>query len=264
MKDRLTEWLEDVERRWQTVPKAQIDSEKFKHLGIICDGNRRAARARGLEPHLGHQIGVEVIKGIARAGRKWDIKALTFWVWSTENWSRDTFQTNFVMSLAADNLSRTDFQKELQENMVCFRQIGRRDRLPPLLQEILLNLERQTQQHDRFFLNLALDYGGVDEMSRAVLKMFLNHLQGNFDPAKLQDRPETIYQYLDSFGQPLPDLVIRTGNTRGEVPHTSGFMPLQTAYAGWEFIPTLFPDMTPKRLLSSVNRFLDYERRKGK
>lgn len=264
MKDRLTEWLEDVERCWQTVPKAQINPEKLKHLSIICDGNRRAARARGVEPYLGHQVGVEVIKGIARAGRKWDIKALTFWVWSTENWSRDTLQTDFVMGLAKDNLSRADFQQELQENSVHFRQIGRRDRLPTPLQEILLDLERRTQTHDRFFLNLALDYGGVDEMSRAVLRMFLKHLQGSFDPAKLQDKPETIYQYLDTFGQPLPDLVIRTGNVTGEIPHTSGFMPLQTAYAGWDFIPTLFPDMTPKGLLSSVNRFLGYERRKGR
>ncbi len=255
MGEALNEWIEHVDKNWRSIPSAEIDPKKLQHLGLICDGNRRAARVRGLEPFLGHQVGVEVIKGVARAGRKWNVKALTFWVWSTENWNRDSQQTDFVMNLAADNLGREDLLREFTENGVRFRQIGRKENLNPKLGDVIYRLEDSTIDNKNFYLNLALDYGGLDEVSRAIFQMTKDQWQGD---------AKSIYDYLDTAGQPLVDLVVRTGNNKGEVPHTSGFMPLQTAYAGWDFVPTLFPDLTPRRLLGSVDRFLGYDRRMGK
>lgn len=264
MKRDLEGWLDQIEKKWQEIPEADIDTSKLQHLALICDGNRRAARARGLQPYLGHQVGVEVIRGVARAGRAWNISALTFWVWSTENWSRDKSQTEFVMDLAASNLGREDLKAELQDNEVRFKQLGRRDRLGSKLRQVIDKLEELTQSNTRFHLNLALDYGGVDEVARAMSRILLASKQGEFDLSALLKDPRLIYKHLDTEDQPLPDLVVRTGNASGEIPHTSGFMPLQTAYSTWEFLPVLFPNLTPQILLRSVNRFLNYDKRRGR
>lgn len=249
----LENWLEQTEAKWQNPPDFELDKSKLKHLAIICDGNRRAAQQLNLNPYFGHRVGVKTIRGIARACRKWDIDILTFWVWSTENWGRDKNQVKFVMNLAQESLSEDNLLNELIDDQVKFMHIGRKDRLPNKLKEILDELEANTRKFSKYKLNLALDYGGVDEMNRAVEKMLLNNA-----------RPEKLFDYLDTAGQPLPDLVIRTGMDDNEIIHTSGFMPLQTAYSGWIFLNDLFPNLTPESLLSAIKTFVNYQRRNGK
>ena len=85
---KLNQWLEEIKARWEKSPDFKIAQGKLRHLAIICDGNRRSARARGLDPYFGHRAGIEVIQGAARVCRKWGVKTITFWVWSTENWER--------------------------------------------------------------------------------------------------------------------------------------------------------------------------------
>jgi len=97
-------WVSAIENQWRTIPEFSVDRERFKHLAIICDGNRRAASERGLHPWCGHRAGIEVIKGVMRASKEWGIGYLTFWTWSTENWGREREQVDFVMNLAAKNL----------------------------------------------------------------------------------------------------------------------------------------------------------------
>jgi len=159
----LEAWLSEIEVCWQKIPEFKIDPEKLRHLAIICDGNRRAAQERGLHPYLGHRAGVEVIKGIVRATRDWNIRTLTFWVWSTENWAREREQVDFVMGLAEKFLPPKEFLEELKEHEVKFTHLGRKDRLPPPVLKTLEDLERQTANFGRYHLNLAMDYGGLDE-----------------------------------------------------------------------------------------------------
>lgn len=249
----LKRWLEQTEATWQNLPDFDVDQNKLQHLAIICDGNRRAAQQLGLNPHFGHRVGVEAIRGIARAARKWGIDTLTFWVWSTENWNRDKDQVGFVMNLAQEFLSKEDLLHDFQRNRVRFTHLGRKDRLPARLKDLLDSLETSTEGFSDYRLNLALDYGGVDEIERAVGKMTLSGAN-----------PGTIFDYLDTARQPLPDLVIRPGADGNELIHTSGFMPLQTAYSCWMFLPDLFPNLTPETLLSSIRTFTDYQRRRGK
>jgi len=147
---------------------------------------------------------------------------------------------------------------------VKFTHLGRKDRLPRPVREALEDLERQTASFTRYNLNLAMDYGGIDEMARAVARMFKELKQGIFNPEMIKRNPQAILGFLDTANQVLPDLVIRTGVKEGEIPHTSGFMPLQTAYAGWVFLPDLFPDLTPQTLLQPIKDFINYERRLGK
>lgn len=260
----LDTWLAEIAVRWQDIPEFQVDPEKLRHLAIICDGNRRAAKERGLHPYLGHRVGVEVIRGIARAGREWGIKTLTFWTWSTENWGREQEQVAFVMGLAEKFLPEKEFLEELWQNQVKFTHLGRKDRLPSAIRAALEKLERETAHFERYHLNLALDYGGLDEVARAFLRMFEAFQRGTFNPEILQRTPQAILGFLDTANQELPVLVIRSGVKKGEVAHTSGFMPLQTPYAGWVFLPDLFPNLTPQTLLEPIKDFIEYERRMGR
>lgn len=258
------EWITQIESSWQTLPEFEVDPEKLKHLAVICDGNRRAAQALGLHPWDGHRAGTEVIKQIARAGREWGIRTLTFWTWSTENWEREEKQIEVVMGLAANNLPDPRLLEEFKKEEVKFTHLGRKDRLPEEVQLAINHLESQTAKFDRYYLNLAMDYGGLDEVGRAIGKMFEAFGKRTFNPEIVKKTPQAILGFLDTAGQVLPDLVIRTGAKAGEVPHTSGFMPLQTTYSGWVFLPDLFPNLTPQALLAPIQDFIEYERRFGR
>lgn len=258
-------WLSEIELRWGQVPKFTVDPEKLKHLAVICDGNRRAALARGLPELFGHRAGVEVIKGIARAGREWGIHTLTFWVWSTENWQRDREQIDYVMGLAQGHLSQAGFLKELRKSRVRFIHLGDIRGLPDGIADTLVGLEEATRDFGDFRLNLAMNYGGVDEVTRAIYRMSVTAQIGGLGSGTLFDNSrEVLAKFLDTAGQPNPDLVIRTGMGEGEMFRTSGFMPIQTEYSVWDPIPDFFPNLTPERLLRSIGNFLGYQRRLGR
>ncbi len=261
---KLDQWLEEAKLRWGEAPGFKIPSGKLKHLAIICDGNRRAAQSRKLNPYFGHRVGIEVIRGVAKACRQWGLKTLTFWVWSTENWEREEKQVKYIMNLAARFLVDSDLRREIIENKVKFTQIGCRDRLPSKVKEALANLEEETKSFANYRLNLAMDYGGLDELARAINRIGKKAKKEKLIFEKICRNPQLIFDYLDTANQALPDLVIRTGTGLGELPHTSGFLPLQTAYACWSFSPVYFPDLSPLDLLSEIKKFLSYQRRLGK
>jgi len=261
---KLNQWLEGIKSKWEKAPDFKVPQEKIKHLAIICDGNRRAAKQQGLNPYFGHRAGVETIQGVARTCRNWGIKTLTFWVWSTENWEREEKQVKYVMDLAARFLADSQLWREIVENKVKFTQIGRRDRLPAKIKETLVSLEEETKNFSDYRLNLAMDYGGLDEIGRAIAKIIMVTHKSEDILEKITKNPQLIFNYLDTAGQALPDLVIRTGVSRGELPHTSGFLPLQSAYACWSFLPIHFPNLSPQDLLLEIQNFLSYRRRFGR
>lgn len=261
--DLVREKLNEVNSRWNIPTDFKVSPNGVKHLAIICDGNRRAAEDWKVPAFLGHRVGVESIKGIAKATRTWGIDAVTFWVWSTENWSRDSEQVEFVMQLAERFLPQEELRNQLTQDRVRFTHLGRKDRLSPTLKAAIENLEGTTKDFDQYNLNLALDYGGLNEMTRAIRRMFDRFIDGKFDPSTLGNNENIMYDYLDTRGQSCPDLVIRTGVNSGEAPHTSGFMPLQTAYSGWDFIEDHFPNITPDTIIGSIKRFEGYKRRFG-
>lgn len=258
------EWLSIVSEAWTNIPDFLVDTDKLKHLAVICDGNRRAATTKGLPPWDGHRAGVEVIKGIMEAGEDWGIKHLTFWAWSTENWKRDKAQVSFVMNLAARYLRDDEAVGALLKHESKFTHFGRKDRIPPDVRLAIEELENKTSGFGERYINLALDYGGLDEAARALIKLSEWMKEGKLSADDLMINPGLVLGFLDSGDQPAPDLVIRTGMPAAEIPRTSGFMPLQTAYSGWKFIPELFPDLTPEVLSDCIKDFLGYEKRMGK
>lgn len=258
------EWVAQIESAWKAIPEFEVDPEKLRHLAIICDGNRRAARERGFHDWDGHRAGVELIRQIARAGREWGIRTLTFWTWSTENWGREKKQTEVIMGLAAQHLPDPQLLEEFKKEKVRFTHLGRKDRLPERVRSAIEHLEEETRKFDRYQVNLAMDYGGLDETARAIGKIINGVQKGTLDFQIIQENPQVILGFLDTANQALPDLIIRTGTEEGEISHTSGFMALQSSYAGWTFLPDLLPDLTPEALLQSITEFSEYKRRMGR
>jgi undecaprenyl diphosphate synthase len=229
-----------------TLPKGTLVPN---HIAIILDGNRRWARARGLHPWEGHRKGFEAAKIIANASRGLGIHTTTLWGFSTENWDRSPKEIKQIMKLLHQFI--VEFEKEAKKDQVRLVHLGRKDRLPKDLVKALINLENITRDHKKHVLNIALDYGGANEIVRATQKIIKEGIRAEKVNEKL------FANYLDTGDQPYPlvDLFIRPSGEQ----RTSGLMPLQMAYAEIYWEEDTLPDMTPAKLKEAI---IDYSRRR--
>ena len=226
-----------------------------EHVAIIMDGNGRWATNRGWPRLVGHRKGAERVKEIVHCAPDLGIRWLTIYAFSTENWKRSTEEVLGLMSIFARYIQRE--ADRLASEGVRMRFIGDRSRLDPKLQRLMSGIEARTAGFSRLNLTVAINYGGRDEILRAVNAIALDVAEGRL---KASDVDETAFTCrLDTDDLPDPDLVIRTsGETR-----TSNFLPWQAAYAEYEFTETLWPDFTPQELAKIVARFGNRERRYG-
>lgn len=225
------------------------------HIAIIMDGNGRWATNRGWPRLVGHRKGAERVREIVKACPGLGVRWLTLYAFSTENWKRSTEEVLGLMAIFARYIERE--ADRLAKAGVRLRFIGERGRLDPKLQRLMAGIEARTAGNDRLNLTVAVNYGGRDEIVRAVRKLAEAAAAGVLDPAHLTEA--AFAGHLDTAGLPDPDLVIRTsGETR-----TSNFLPWQASYAEYEFTPTLWPDFTPDELAAILQRFSNRERRFG-
>ncbi|MBP9047383.1 MAG: di-trans,poly-cis-decaprenylcistransferase [Tabrizicola sp.] len=225
------------------------------HLAIIMDGNGRWATNRGWARLVGHRKGAERVREIVKAAPDLGIRWLTLYAFSTENWKRSTEEVLGLMAIFARYIERE--ADRLAKAGVRMRFIGDRGRLDPKLQRMMAGIEARTAGLDRLNLTVAINYGGRDEIVRAVRKIAEAAAQGILDPRHVTEA--AFAERLDTGGLPDPDLVIRTsGETR-----TSNFLPWQAAYAEYEFTETLWPDFGPDELAAIVQRFSNRDRRFG-
>ncbi|MBA4326125.1 MAG: di-trans,poly-cis-decaprenylcistransferase [Rhodobacter sp.] len=225
------------------------------HLAIIMDGNGRWATNRGWARLVGHRKGAERVREIVKAAPGLGINWLTLYAFSTENWKRSTEEVLGLMAIFARYIERE--ADRLAKAGVRMRFIGDRSRLDPKLQRMMAGIEARTAGLDRLNLTVAINYGGRDEILRAVRKIADAAASGLLDPKHVTEA--AFAERLDTGGMPDPDLVIRTsGETR-----TSNFLPWQAAYSEYEFTETLWPDFGPDELAAIVQRFSNRERRFG-
>ncbi len=219
------------------------------HIAIIPDGNRRWARARGLHTLRGHKRGFEAAVKIGRAARDLGIHTITLWGFSTENWDRDKSEVDYLMRLYVKLVD--DYLKEAMENKVKIVHLGRKDRLPKFLLKKLSYAEEKTAHFDKFIMNIAIDYGGQDDIIRAVKAMIAEGVSGDEVEKELFDR------FVDTKTQPYPyvDLMIRTSGEQ----RTSGFLLWQSAYTEYYWEREHFPDFTPEKFKEAI---MDYSRRR--
>jgi undecaprenyl diphosphate synthase len=234
---------------------SEIGIRPVNHLAIIMDGNGRWATNRGWPRLVGHRRGAERVREIVRAAPDLGIRWLTLYAFSTENWKRSTEEVLGLMAIFARYIERE--ADRLAKAGVRLRFIGERGRLDPKLQRLMAGIEARTAGCDRLNLTVAVNYGGRDEIVRAVKKIAEAAASGLLDPQHVTEA--AFGDALDTGGVPDPDLVIRTsGETR-----TSNFLPWQAAYAEYEFTGTLWPDFTAEELAGIVQRFSNRERRFG-
>ncbi len=231
-----------------TLPKG---TQVPNHIAIITDGNRRWARARGLEAIDGHKAGYKALREVVNASRKFGVHTLTVWAFSTENWDRPSSEIQNIMALVKQFLK--DFEKEsIEENeQIRFVHLGRKDRLPSDIIKKIQELEEKTKNYNKYVFNIALDYGGQNEIVRAVQKIVKDGISANKIDEKL------ISSYLDTANQPYPypDLFIRTSGEQ----RTSGLLPWQMTYAEFYWEIDHLPDANIEKLREAI---MDYSRRR--
>lgn len=224
-----------------------------EHIAIVMDGNGRWAKQRGLSRSAGHRAGVEALEGIVEACRKLDVKYLTVYAFSTENWRRPLGEVNTLMGLlsefAANKLAK------LRDNQVRVRVLGDFAGLPALQRAALQRLMTATDACDGMQLNLALNYGGRAEILAAAKKA-----AAELSPKEMEKLSEADFAgFLMTDGQPDPDLLIRTS---GEL-RLSNFLLWQLAYAEFYFTEVLWPDFDAAEFLRAVCCYQQRSRRFG-
>ncbi|MBI3282553.1 di-trans,poly-cis-decaprenylcistransferase [Candidatus Curtissbacteria bacterium] len=222
-----------------------------EHIVIIPDGNRRWAKAHKLAPIAGHKKGLAAAMKVVRGSRDLGVKVLTLWGFSTENWNRPPSEVGYLMRVYAQFFKK--HLKELVTEDVRFRWLGRRDRVPLLLKKVLEKVEEATSKNRKYILNICIDYGGHDELVRAIRKI----LSKGIAPSKIDE--SAVAANLDTAGLPDPDLLIRTSGEH----RTSGIMPWQTAYTELYFSKLYFPDFSLSELKRALADFARRQRRFG-
>jgi undecaprenyl diphosphate synthase len=221
------------------------------HVAIIMDGNGRWARRRGLPRQAGHRAGAENLRRIIRACVEFNIKILTIYAFSTENWGRPKTEVQALMKIFARVLDQeTD---ELNRNGVCVHHLGDLTGVDRKLQEKVRRALELTRDNERLILNVAFNYGGRAEILHAVRQMLADGIK----PEALNEG--LFSSYLFTKGLPDPDLVIRTS---GEL-RISNFLIWQAAYAEYYPTPALWPDFGRRDLYEAIVAFNQRDRRYG-
>lgn len=226
------------------------DSPLPVHLGIIMDGNGRWARARGLARSEGHKEGLKTAKRITKAASVLGIRYLSLYVFSTENWKRAEQEVSFLMFLLKSHLLKEwDFYRENQIRVV---HSGDLRGLPNEVQADLLQVQRDTQAFDGLTVNLAINYGGQDEILRAFGRW-------QADPGRRPLDAEVFASYLDQPRLPPLDLLVRTA---GEL-RLSNFLLWQSAYAEFSFSAKTWPEFEESDLEAALQEFARRQRKFG-
>ncbi|MBI4710569.1 MAG: isoprenyl transferase [Nitrospirae bacterium] len=223
----------------------------LKHVAIIMDGNGRWAELRGLSRIEGHREGIKRVREIIDASIKLNLKALTLYVFSMENWQRPKKEVSALMELLVLYL-KSEMRKFAKDNVV-FRAIGDLEKFPVTIQKMLKEFEKITANNTGLMLTGALSYSGREEIMKAVKRMFETGIR----PEEINEK--SIENYLYTTGIPDPDLIIRTS---GEM-RLSNFLLWQAAYSEFYFTETLWPDFGKKEFLSAVAEYTKRERRFG-
>ncbi len=233
-----------------------LSAEKMpKHIAIIMDGNGRWAKKRGLPRKAGHKAGAETLEKIISAARELGLEHLTVYAFSTENWKRSQEEVDAIMNLLRQYL-KNYFKKFIKDD-VRMDVIGDINRLDADIQKQIMEIEQLSKEKTGLFVHIALNYGGRDELRRALTKMAQEVVEGRLLPEEMTE--DCIAGYLDTAGTPDPELVIRTSGEE----RISNFLLWQAAYSEFYFCDTLWPDFTKTELEKAVFAYQNRERRFG-
>lgn len=226
-----------------------------EHVAIIMDGNGRWAKRRNLPRNMGHRQGGKTVELICEEAYKLGIKYITVYAFSTENWSRPEEEVSALMNLLRNYMK--DCIKQAEKNKMRVKVLGDISRLDEDLQESIRALEKESEKNTGLRFQIALNYGGRDELIRAVQKMC-----NDINEKKIKENDitaELLTGYLDTAGIPDPDLLIRTSGEQ----RISNFLLWQLAYTEFYFSDVLWPDFSRDDLIDAIAYYNSRERRYG-
>lgn len=230
-----------------------LDMDRIpKHIAVIMDGNGRWANKRGLPRTMGHKAGAETIRRVLKECDSLGVKYLTLYAFSTENWKRPKEEVNAIMKLLVEFLRKEI--KELHENNVKIATIGDLTRIPEFCQVEIASAKELTKDNTGTVLNVAFNYGGRDEIVRAVKKCLAD------ESLKIEDLTEEKFaQYLDTCSMPDPDIIIRPSGEQ----RLSNYLLWQCAYSEFWYSNINWPDFTAEDLRTAIYDYQNRDRRFG-
>ena len=227
-----------------------------QHVGIIIDGNRRWAKKRGLEPWRGHAAGREQLRKFLDWSRELGIKEVTVYSFSMQNFKRPKSELQALFRMLVVGVKEFLRDPDVRKFRIRVRAIGRIHLFPKYVQLAIAKVIDATKDHDRYFVNLALGYGGREEITDAVRSIATDIETGRMRVAEIDEAVIQSRLYLSS----EPDLIIRTSGEQ----RTSNFLPWQSSYSEWYFTPKLFPDLEKADLVAALRDYATRERRFGR
>ncbi|MEG2053631.1 MAG: isoprenyl transferase [Oscillospiraceae bacterium] len=233
---------------------AQTDFAKDLNIGIIMDGNGRWAKKRGLPRTAGHKKGAEVFQDITRYCNEIGVKTVTYYAFSTENWARPENEVASIMKLFKDYLIKAfDYKKE--NNKVVF--LGDRSVLKPDFQEMMAEIEDGTKNKTGMILNIAINYGGRNEITEAVRQIAVEVEENKLSSREITQ--QTIAEHLYTKGQTDPDFILRPSGEK----RLSNFLIWQSSYSEFVFMDVLWPDFKRSDLDAAIAEYNTRTRRFG-
>ncbi|MCR5500362.1 MAG: isoprenyl transferase [Acetatifactor sp.] len=226
-----------------------------QHVAIILDGNGRWAKAKGMPRNYGHVQGAKTVEVICEDAYRMGIQYLTVYAFSTENWNRPKDEVDALMKLLR-NYMKTCLTTAAK-NRMCVKVLGDKTRLDQDLQDRIAELEEATKNNDGLHFQVCINYGGRDEIVRAVKKLAAKVQNGELESAQITE--ELLANNLDTTGIPDPDLLIRTCNEQ----RISNFLPWQLAYTEFYFTPVAWPDFTKEELVKAIEAYNKRDRKYG-
>jgi len=233
-----------------------IDKENMpKHIAIIMDGNRRWAKQKGLDIRSGHKEGAKTLERVVRHANKIGLKYLTVYAFSTENWKRTEEEVGALMLLLQNYLD--EYSKRADTENIRIKVLGDISALPQGMQKSIQKSIERTKNNTGTTFNIALNYGGRDEIIKAVKNI---SMQVKDEKINIEEITEEIFSnFLYTAGQPDPDLLIRTS---GEL-RTSNFLPWQITYSEFMFLDKNWPDFEESDLEDAILRYQKRDRKFG-
>ena len=225
------------------------------HVAIILDGNGRWAKAKGMPRNYGHVQGAKTVEVICEEAYRMGIQYLTVYAFSTENWNRPQDEVDALMKLLR-NYMKTCLTTA-RKNRMCVRVIGDKTGLDEDIRLRIAELEEATKDNDGLHFQIAINYGGRDEITRAVRRLSAKAAAGEISPEAITE--QMISDTLDTHGIPEPDLLIRTCNEL----RISNFLLWQLAYTEFYFTEVAWPDFSKEELLKAVEAYNHRDRRYG-
>ncbi|MFQ5532571.1 MAG: polyprenyl diphosphate synthase [Candidatus Methylomirabilales bacterium] len=233
-----------------------------RHIGLILDGNRRYARELGLfDPLEGHRLGADKLETVLEWLEELHIRIITIYVLSTENLSRPHGELTRLLDLIEAKIRAVAVDPKIHEKGVRVQAVGQRDLLPSSLQAAIARAEESTNAYSNFWLNIAVGYGGRQEIADAVKQLLMDRARRSITLERVIEEvtPEEIGKYLYTYDLPDPDLIIRTS---GEV-RLSGFLLWQSAYSEFYFCDAYWPAFRKIDLLRAIRNYQQRRRRFG-